>query len=150
MSKLHYGNIFYSNAIKKDWERVQKVQNRCLRICFLAQRYTSNITLHKEAKVLPVYLKSIYDTLKLMYRLAIKQNRAKSLAKYSGSPIRAAQVWPLPKVPVLSGASDVDGITTWAAKTRCIKFQQKVTGTGSGRNVWVNTHLMKFVCWLKF
>lgn len=75
LSRLHYGNIFYLNAKKRDQDRVQKLQNRCLRICTLARRYTSNIAMHREANVLPVYLKCKLDLLKLMYKVAMKQER---------------------------------------------------------------------------
>lgn len=56
MSKLSYGGIFCIAGVKISLERLQKVQNRALHKCFKADRYTSNITLHGNARVLPLYL----------------------------------------------------------------------------------------------
>lgn len=68
MSKLLYGCVFYYNAPLIARKQLQKIQNKALRICFLADRYTSNLTLHREAKVLPLVLRSKLEMYKLMYR----------------------------------------------------------------------------------
>lgn len=73
MSRLQYGCFLYANATKKHQHQLQKIQNKALRICYLATRYTSNISLHRSAEVWPLYLRGKLDLAKLMYRISRRQ-----------------------------------------------------------------------------
>lgn len=68
MSRLNYGGLLCIGASKMDISRLQKVQNRGLRICLCADRYTSNLTLHTVANVLPVKLRMKLDAYNCMYK----------------------------------------------------------------------------------
>lgn len=62
LSRLTYGVLLCLGASQLNRSRLQKVQNRGLRICFCADRYTSNLKLHNDAKVLPLSLRMKLDT----------------------------------------------------------------------------------------
>lgn len=68
MSKLSYGGVFCISANKKQLGKLQKLQNRVLRTCYLSDRYTSNIALHSKAHVLPLSLRRKLEICKLMYK----------------------------------------------------------------------------------
>lgn len=68
MSRLNYDSLLCLGASKHDLTKLQKVQNRALRICLCADRYTSNLKFHIDANVLPVSLRMKLDTYKCMYR----------------------------------------------------------------------------------
>lgn len=70
MSKLQYGCFFYTNASRKQQQQLQKLQNRALRVCCRAERYTSNLQIHWEAKVWPLELRGRLELLKLMHRIS--------------------------------------------------------------------------------
>lgn len=67
MSVINYGGMLCTGASKLDLSRIQKFQNRALRVCTYANRYTSNISLHRDTNVLPLYLRRKLETYKLMY-----------------------------------------------------------------------------------
>lgn len=67
MSKLAYGGILCLSANKSQLDKLQKVQNRVLRICFQCNRYTSNLSLHQKAKVLPLCLRRNLEIYKIMF-----------------------------------------------------------------------------------
>lgn len=72
MSRLQYGLVFSLNANKKNAIRLQRLQNKALRVCLLADRYPSNWNLHMMAGGLPVVLRTQIELLMLMF------NRLKS------------------------------------------------------------------------
>lgn len=67
LSKLTYGGIVCWSAHTKELGKLQKTQNRALRICYRAPRYTSNLTLHTNAKLYPLHLRRKFELLKIMY-----------------------------------------------------------------------------------
>lgn len=71
-AKLQYGSLLYLNASLKESKRIQKLQNRALRICLMADQYTSNLIMHREAGVLPIELRRKLELYKLMYRMSRK------------------------------------------------------------------------------
>lgn len=82
MAKLSYGGIACIGARKPELEKLQKIQNRALRICYCASRYTSNILLHKHANILPLFLRRKYVLYNMMCkRLAVKPGAATSTSK---------------------------------------------------------------------
>lgn len=48
-------------------DKIQKLQNRALRIVDLAPRYTSNLDLHKKYKVSPLFIRRSNNLLKLIH-----------------------------------------------------------------------------------
>lgn len=56
------------SAPKAYVEKLQKLQNRALRISYLADRYTSNIELNKRAKLFPLYLCRKLEICKVMFK----------------------------------------------------------------------------------
>lgn len=75
MSKLNYGGIFCLSANTNQLSKLQKLQNRALRICFLSNRYISNLELHKRANVLPLCLRRKLDMCKLMFKRMLNAER---------------------------------------------------------------------------
>lgn len=73
MSVLLYGCFFYGNATLQEQQKLQKLQNKSLRICCLSDRYTSNLVLHRQANVLPLQLRAKLELYKLMHRVSRKQ-----------------------------------------------------------------------------
>lgn len=66
MDKDHV--VWHNKPIILERGKIQKVQNRALRICGLAGRYTSNLTLHRHFKVLPIMLRCKLDILVAMHK----------------------------------------------------------------------------------
>lgn len=95
MAKLQYGLLFTICALKGERAKIQKVQNRVLRICGLAGRYVSNLTLHRELKVLPISLRCKFDIMVAMFK---RSARDTSLNIPQGVVTRAQSV---PSIHVL-------------------------------------------------
>lgn len=68
LSIMDYGNVFVLNASGKDASRLQKVQNRALRIIDLSPRYTANLDLHRKYNILPTEARRKINLLKIMYK----------------------------------------------------------------------------------
>lgn len=68
MSKLQYGLLFSLNAKQSVRLKLQKAQKRALRVCALAGRYESNLSLHKRFNVLPFALHCKMDLVLIMYK----------------------------------------------------------------------------------
>lgn len=68
MSKLSYGGILCLSAAKNQLSKLQKAQNQALRICYLSNRYTSNLSLHRKANVLPLFLRRKFEIFKIMHK----------------------------------------------------------------------------------
>lgn len=77
LSRIEYGSIFC--ARKSIIERLQKIVNRSLRICYRAKYDESNFNLHVRAQLLPLRLRRKIATLNQMYlvnqRLAKERER---------------------------------------------------------------------------
>lgn len=54
-------------SFKVELDKLQKLQNRALRIANLAPRYTSNIELHRYYKIVPLYMRRERNLLKLLH-----------------------------------------------------------------------------------
>lgn len=67
LSIIDNGNVFYDCAGKGNLDKIQKLQNRALRIVSLVPRYISNIELHKKFNVLPLHLRRARNLQKLMH-----------------------------------------------------------------------------------
>lgn len=67
LSPLEYGAIFCCGANKNLIDRLQKLINRALRICFMASLSHNLVDLHQKAKLLPLKLRRKLATIKLMY-----------------------------------------------------------------------------------
>lgn len=67
LSILDYGDVFYDCAAKKDLDKLQKLQNRALRIANQASRYTRNIDLHRRYKIVPLYMHREKNIQKLIH-----------------------------------------------------------------------------------
>lgn len=89
---IHYGCFFFGNATLSNQQKLQKLQNRSLRIFYLSDRYTSNLVLHGQSKVLPLKLRGTLELRKLMYRVSRKQPKYDGLTAITRSqnafPIR--------------------------------------------------------------
>lgn len=71
MSKIGYGGILCVGAAKATFQKLR----RSLRVCFCASRYTSNIRLHIDSNVLPLYLRRKLDMYKYMYSKMLAQEK---------------------------------------------------------------------------
>lgn len=60
--------VFVLNSNKGERKKLQRFQNRALRVCTLSSRYTSNLNLHKACKVIPIDLRCKLDLLILMHK----------------------------------------------------------------------------------
>lgn len=76
MSRLSYGGLLYIGAAKPLLSWLQKLQNRALRICFGADRYTSNLRLHRDSNILPLQLRRKLDVYKVMYNRMLNLSRS--------------------------------------------------------------------------
>lgn len=68
LSLVEYGAIFIDSLPVNCLHKLQRVQNRCLRTCFLADKSTSNVTLHEKAKLLPLRLRRQEATSKFVFK----------------------------------------------------------------------------------
>lgn len=68
LSELTYWGVVCWLAQAKELVKLPKTQNRAVRICYKATWYTSNHTLHNNAKLHPLRLCCRLEILKLMYR----------------------------------------------------------------------------------
>lgn len=67
MSKLNYGGVLCMGASQRNLNRLQKSQNRALRICLCTDCYTSNLKLHRDSNVLQLFLRRKLELYKCMY-----------------------------------------------------------------------------------
>ena len=73
LSILEYGLVFCQSVNKNLFDKMQKLQNRALRICLRKDRYTSNYQIHKDSKLLPLSERIELTTLRLMYERVINR-----------------------------------------------------------------------------
>lgn len=95
MSKINYGNVLCFGAPKVSLGRLQKLQNRALRVCHCASRYTSNYELHLISGVLPIALRRKLDLLKIMYFRMLYNRGGDAPATTGGTAINLTQSRPL-------------------------------------------------------
>lgn len=81
MSYLEYGSIFFDCIPISQKNKLERLQNKCLRVCHLTDRHTSNSMLHKRSNALPLRLRRKMSICSLMYR-RIQKDR--SLLHVSG------------------------------------------------------------------
>ena len=65
---LDYGDVIYSGTSQKNLDRLQKIQNRALRICMNVQCYMSRIQLHISCNVMPLKLCRKMNLRKFMFK----------------------------------------------------------------------------------
>ena len=65
---LEYGDTIYAGTSQRNLSRLQKLQNRALRICLNAQGYLSRIQLHLTCNVSPLNLRRKMNLRKYMFR----------------------------------------------------------------------------------
>lgn len=68
LSLIEYGSIFIDDIPVNYLNKLQRVQNRCLRICNLVDKYTSNVELHLMSKILPLRLRRKLAICKFLYK----------------------------------------------------------------------------------
>lgn len=64
---LDYGDIFYNCLPNVVLDKIQRVQNRALRIADLADRYVSNVELHQKYYVQPLFIRRRINQLKMVH-----------------------------------------------------------------------------------
>lgn len=77
LSRVEYCSIFCISACKAVIERLQKIVNRSLRICYKSSYDESNFNLHLKAKLLPLRLRRKIATLSQMFLVnqrSLKEN----------------------------------------------------------------------------
>lgn len=57
LSYIEYGSVFLNGLPLNLLNKLQRVQNKCLRICHYADKRTSNFELHLASKILPLMLR---------------------------------------------------------------------------------------------
>lgn len=72
---LEYGDLFLTSCTTKSLEKLQKLQNRLLRVAISPNIRTSNFDLHLKAKVLPVSYRRILSILRVMFFLSFSNSR---------------------------------------------------------------------------
>lgn len=68
MSFLEYGSVFLECLPLSFKTKLQRLQNKCLRVCHCSERFTSNYELHRLSHVLPLSLRRKISTCLLMYK----------------------------------------------------------------------------------
>lgn len=91
IAKLQYCSLLYTRITKVDRQRIYKMQIRALWVCLLVDQYTSNLTLHRESKVLPMKLRSKLEMYKLMFRISRKEQSTMDSPTY---PTRLQSSYP--------------------------------------------------------
>lgn len=127
MSRIQYGLIFTINATISDRSRIQKLQNRALRICTLTSRYVSNLSLHVSTNVMPIYLRSKLDLLVLMFKKVVK-NRNLEVALENSVRVTSVRSAPvievvMPKSGRFAKSTSYVEPTTWHAFEKLIHAQ---------------------------
>lgn len=64
---IDYGDVFYGCVPNILLDRVQKLQNKALRIIDLPPRYTSNLDLHVRYQVIPLFIRRRNNLLKMVH-----------------------------------------------------------------------------------
>lgn len=89
MLRLNYGSLLCFGASKSDLAKLQKVQNRALQICWCADRYTSNLRLHRDTNILPYGLRMKLETYKMMFNRMLIQQKDESPENPPGACTRS-------------------------------------------------------------
>lgn len=59
--------MFYDCATKSELDKLQKIQNRALRVANLSLRYTRNIDLQRKFKVVPLFMRRDKNIQKMIH-----------------------------------------------------------------------------------
>lgn len=82
LSVVDYGDILYNGANKKELNNIQKLQNRALCITSLRQRFTTNMSLHRQYNVVPLFIRRKANQVKTIHNyLAHNAEKNKMLAQ---------------------------------------------------------------------
>lgn len=65
---FEYGNVFLLSCTEFDRNKLQRLQNRCLRVVFRRDNYSNVFELHMDAHLLPLKMRQIISLLKLMFQ----------------------------------------------------------------------------------
>ena len=65
---LDYGDVVYSGSSDKNLSKLQKLQNRGLRICLNVREHVSRIQLHQLCKTSPLKCRRIFNLRKFMFK----------------------------------------------------------------------------------
>lgn len=76
LSYLEYGSIFIDGLPLNLLQKLQRVQNKCLRICHHVDKKTSNVELHIKSKLLPLKQRRSSAICKFFFK-KIRQSRSK-------------------------------------------------------------------------
>lgn len=68
ISYLEYGSIFLDSLPVNMLNKLQRVQNKCLRICYHVDKKTSNVDLHLQSKILPLKLRRMAAICKFFFK----------------------------------------------------------------------------------
>lgn len=118
LSRLQYGLVFCQHTRNGPIKRLQRLQNKALRIVYLANRYVSNKELHTKAKVLPIVLMMKRDTyiqmfhkVKRLSTVISNQNRSVVNTRINAGPILDCV---LPKTAMFARSIAYRGPRLWA------------------------------------
>lgn len=105
---------------------LQKLQNRALRICMCANRYMSNLKLHVDTNVLPLYLRRKLEIYNEMYRRMLHAESSREADHTQSQSLdvnRATTRYSASRPPTFT-------------RPNCVKFLNSVTYQGP--KLWAN------------
>lgn len=68
LSFFEYGSVFLDYLPQNLKNKLQRCQNKCLRVSQEADRYTSNLDLHLKCKILPLRYRRKISLCAMMYK----------------------------------------------------------------------------------
>lgn len=112
LSLVEYGSIFINNLPVHYLNKLQRVQNRCLRICFLADKMTSNVSLHMKSKLLPLRQQAIckFVCKKIRFSPSIL---SEPVRKGNRSSFKRLTKLPMPKSNRFRNSLSYAGLLAW-------------------------------------
>lgn len=115
LSYLEYGSIFIDCLPLNLLQKLQRIQNKCLRICHHVDKTTSNVELHQKSKLLPLKQRRIAAICKFFFK-KIRQSPymlTEPVRKGNRSSFKRLIKLPIPKKNRFKSSLSYEGCKKW-------------------------------------
>lgn len=115
LSFMEYGGIFLDGLVQQLRTKLQRSQNRCLRICHACNRYTSAFELHQSSKLMSLRYRRKIAIGNVMYKRICKRPLILLSPRRSGN--RSSNNWsvkvPFPKTERFRNSTTYNLLHSW-------------------------------------
>lgn len=139
LSRLEYGSALCVGANNLHVERLQKLVNKSLRICFYGARDANVVDMHLKARILPLKVRRNIALMKIMYGRILNERNSisvnKSCTRTRGSIYPRLEI-PFPKSESFRRSVTYQGPARWLALPNKLKLYESLEEFSKNLKEW--------------